>query len=101
MKLIVIEYFFMTSLQIAFIVMKLCGAISWSWWLVMLPVLYLVVINILALLLILSAKTCWARRLIKQGDPDNLLVFCMKTIHRDVEKMKNMTKRMKKQSNIE
>lgn len=32
--------FMMASLQVAFIVMKLCGAISWSWWLVMLLILY-------------------------------------------------------------
>lgn len=42
--------FMMASLQVAFIVMKLCGAISWSWWLVFLPMLLIVVFNILVLL---------------------------------------------------
>lgn len=28
---------FVGALQIAFIVLKLCGVIAWNWWLVMLP----------------------------------------------------------------
>lgn len=48
--------FMMASLQVAFIVMKLCGAISWSWWLVMLPILFVVVLNILVFLLIANIK---------------------------------------------
>lgn len=48
--------FMMASLQVAFIVMKLCGAISWSWWLVMLPILYVVVLNVLVFLLIVCVK---------------------------------------------
>lgn len=48
--------FMMASLQVAFIVMKLCGAISWSWWLVMLPILYVVVLNVLVFLLIVNIK---------------------------------------------
>lgn len=48
--------FMMASLQIAFIVMKLCGAISWSWWLVMLPILLIVVFNVLVLLLFVCAE---------------------------------------------
>jgi membrane protein YdbS with pleckstrin-like domain len=46
----------MASLQVAFIVMKLCGAISWSWWLVMLPILFVVVLNVLVFLLIVNIK---------------------------------------------
>ncbi len=30
---------FATLIQVAFIVMKLCNAINWSWWLVMSPIL--------------------------------------------------------------
>lgn len=48
--------FMMASLQVAFIVMKLCGAISWSWWLVMLPILLIVVFNVLLLLLFVCAE---------------------------------------------
>ena len=47
--------FMMASLQVAFIVMKLCGAISWSWWLVMLPIILIVVGNILVLFLYVFA----------------------------------------------
>lgn len=47
--------FMIASLQIAFIVMKLCGAISWSWWLVMLPMILIVVGNILVLFLYVFA----------------------------------------------
>lgn len=48
--------FMMASLQVAFIVMKLCGEISWPWWLVMLPILYVVVLNVLVFLLIVCVK---------------------------------------------
>ena len=48
--------FMMASLQVAFIVMKLCGAISWSWWLVLLPILLVVVINVLVYLLLVCIK---------------------------------------------
>ena len=47
--------FMMASLQVALIVMKLCGAISWSWWLVMLPMILIVVGNILVLFLYVFA----------------------------------------------
>lgn len=55
MKFYIIN-FMMASLQVAFIVMKLCGAISWSWWLVMLPILFVVVLNVLVFLLIVNIK---------------------------------------------
>lgn len=55
MKFYIIN-FMMASLQVAFIVMKLCGAISWSWWLVMLPMLLFVVFIILALFLYVFVK---------------------------------------------
>lgn len=70
--------FMMASLQVAFIVMKLCGVISWSWWIVMLPVLLAVVLNILVFLLIFCIKFYKSRQLIKQYGTDNLLVIRMK-----------------------
>ena len=30
---------FLEGLQIAFIVLKLCGVIGWSWWLVCIPII--------------------------------------------------------------
>lgn len=54
MKFGIIDFMIVT-LQVAFIVMKLCGAISWSWWLVMLPMILIVVGNILVLFLYVFA----------------------------------------------
>ena len=39
MKFGVIDFIW-ASLQVAFIVLKLCGVIDWSWWLVFAPVLF-------------------------------------------------------------
>ena len=44
---------FVSLLQIAFIVLKLCKIISWSWWLVMLPFLINGGLLIIGLLLII------------------------------------------------
>lgn len=40
-------------LQIVFIVLKICGVITWSWWLVLLPTLISVGIFVLALLFVI------------------------------------------------
>lgn len=46
---------FVGLLQVAFIVLKLCGVINWSWWLVMLPAIisggFIAIIFILAVIL--------------------------------------------------
>lgn len=39
-------------LQIVFIVLKICGVITWSWWLVLLPTLIEVGIAIIALIIL-------------------------------------------------
>ena len=38
-------------LQIAFIVLKLCGVIDWSWWLVLSPFLLCCAIGVMAILI--------------------------------------------------
>lgn len=38
-------------LQIAFIVLKLCGVIDWSWWLVLSPLLLCCAIGVMAILI--------------------------------------------------
>lgn len=48
--------FMMALPQVALIVMKLCGAISWSWWLVLLPMLLIEVFYILVLLFYVYIK---------------------------------------------
>ena len=37
-------------LQIAFIVLKLCGVIDWSWWMVLSPILFCCFVAIVAVL---------------------------------------------------
>ena len=49
---------FVGVLQIAFIVLKLCKVIAWSWWVVMLPA----IINTI-ILVIVAVVVIWAHRL--------------------------------------
>ena len=79
--------FMMASLQVAFIVMKLCGAISWSWWLVMLPMILIVVFNILVLFLYVCAEKYKSRQLIKQYGTDNGLVIRLKKMQQERAKL--------------
>ena len=85
--------FMMASLQVAFIVMKLCGAISWSWWLVMLPMILIVVFNILVLFLYVFVKVHKSRQLIKQYGTDNKLAIRMKKIQQEREEMEREIKK--------
>lgn len=64
MKINILD-FFMAALQIAFIVLKICGVINWSWWVVLIPIILFVIINILIMVLVLCAKGYWKRRTIK------------------------------------
>ena len=85
--------FMIASLQVAFIVMKLCGAISWSWWLVMLPMILIVVFNILVLFLYVFVKVHKSRQLIKQYGTDNQLAIRMKKMQQEREKMEREIKK--------
>ena len=85
--------FMMASLQAAFIVMKLCGAISWSWWLVMLPMILLVVFNILVLFLYVFVKVHKSLQLIKQYGTDNKLAIRMKKMQQEREEMEREIKK--------
>lgn len=64
MKINILD-FFMATLQIAFIVLKICGVINWSWWVVLIPILFIVVIYIAARLFVWWAKRYIKRRTIK------------------------------------
>lgn len=79
--------FMMASLQVAFIVMKLCGAISWSWWLVMLPIILVVVFNVLVLLLYVCAEKYNSHLLFKQYGTDNGLVIRLKKMQQERENL--------------
>ena len=85
--------FMIASLQVAFIVMKLCGAISWSWWLVMLPMILIVVGNILVLFLYVFVKVHKSRQLIKQYGTDNRLAIRMKKMQQEREKLEREIKK--------
>ena len=85
--------FMIASLQVAFIVMKLCGAISWSWWLVMLPMILIVVFNILVLFLYVFVKVHKSRQLIKQYGTDNKLAIRMKKMKQEREEMEREIKK--------
>ena len=85
--------FMMASLQVAFIVMKLCGAISWSWWLVMLPILLAVVLNILVLLLYVCAEKYKSRQLFKQYGTDNELAIRVKKMQQERAKLEREIKK--------
>ena len=85
--------FMMASLQVAFIVMKLCGAISWSWWLVLLPMLLIVVFNILVLFLYVFVKVHKSRQLIKQYGTDNKLAIRLKKMQQKREEMEREIKK--------
>ena len=85
--------FMIASLQVAFIVMKLCGSISWSWWLVMLPIILIVVENILVLFLYVFVEVRKSRRLIKQYGTDNKLAIRMKKMQQEREEMEREIKK--------
>ena len=85
--------FMIASLQVAFIVMKLCGAISWSWWLVMLPMILIVVFNILVLFLYVFVKVHKSRQLIKQYGTDNKLAIRMKKMQKEREETEREIKK--------
>ena len=55
MKFGVIDFIW-ASLQVAFIVLKLCGVIDWSWWLVFAPVLFVLLFSILCFVTVLCIK---------------------------------------------
>ena len=80
--------FMMASLQVAFIVMKLCGAISWSWWLVLLPMLLIVVFNILVLLFYVYMKVYESHQLIKKYGTDKKLAIRLKKMKQEMEKIR-------------
>ena len=78
--------FMMASLQVAFIVMKLCGTISWSWWLVLLPILLVVVINVLVYLLFAFIKV-YKYQILKQYDTDNEAAIRLKEMQQEREEL--------------
>lgn len=91
MKFDIID-FMMASLQVAFLVMKLCGAISWSWWLVLLPILWVVVINVLVFLLFACVKFYKSHLLFKQYGTDNEVAIRLKKMQQERGKLEREIK---------
>lgn len=79
--------FMMASLQVAFIVMKLCGAICWPWWVVVLPIFFVVVLNVLVFLLIVNIKLYKSLLRFKQYGTDNELAIRLKKMQQEREKL--------------
>ena len=48
-------------MTVVFVVLKLCGVIAWSWWLVLLPVIVVGVLMIIACLSIVLLSWCFNR----------------------------------------
>lgn len=67
---VIIFYIFMVALQLAFTVLKTCGVINWSWWAVLIPILFIVALNIAARLFL-----WWLKRYAKR----KISRMCIKT----------------------
>lgn len=52
----------LTLLNIVFIVLKLCGVIDWSWWLVFLPVLIEAGIGLITIIIVIIIMFINSRR---------------------------------------
>jgi hypothetical protein len=50
-------------LGVAFIILKLCGVINWSWWIVLLPFILQIIIAICVLIIVLIVMIIFWRRI--------------------------------------
>lgn len=99
MKINILD-FFMATLQIAFIVLKICGVINWSWWVVLIPILFFVVINIAAHLFLWWVESYKKRRLKKVFGTANPLEIRMNQIQKQREELERKRKERMKQMNM-
>ena len=51
---------FVGSFQITFIILKLCGAITWNWWLVMIPTFLGVVFPVGFMVVLFAVALIWS-----------------------------------------
>ena len=98
MKINILD-FFMATLQIAFIVLKICGVINWSWWVVLIPIILFVIINILVTALVLCVKAYKKRRLKKLFGTTNPLEIRMNQIQKQREELERKRKERMEQMN--
>ena len=95
MKINILD-FFMATLQIAFIVLKICGVINWSWWVVLIPIILFVIINILVTALVLCVKAY--KKLFGTTNP---LEIRMNQIQKQREELERKRKERMKQMNMD
>lgn len=79
--------FVMASLQIAFIVLKLCGTIEWSWFFVLLPTIIFVARYVFALIILLWWEHFRKRKLKQTFGTTNPLQIRLKMMEREREKI--------------
>ena len=96
MKINILD-FFMATLQIAFIVFKICGVINWSWLVVLIPIILFVVINIAAHLFLWWVESYKKRRLKKLFGTTNPLEIRMNKIQKQREELERKRKERMKQ----
>lgn len=98
MKFGVIDFIW-ASLQVAFIVLKLCGVIDWSWWLVFAPALFVVLFSTLCFVVAFGIKNYAERRdrrmKIEQYGTANPLKIRMAEMQRQREELERMRKELK------
>lgn len=103
MKFGVIDFIW-ASLQVAFIVLKLCGVIDWSWWLVFVPVLFVVLFSTLCFVVALSIKNYAERRdrrmKVEQYGTANPLKIRMAEMQRRREALERMRKELEESDEL-
>lgn len=103
MKFGVIDFFW-ASLQISFVVLKLCGVIDWSWWLVLSPMLLAVLLSILCLVVALCVKNYAERRDRRTKEEmygtANPLKIRMVKMQRQMEEFERMRKELKESDEL-
>lgn len=103
MKFGVIDFIW-ASLQVAFIVLKLCGVIDWSWWLVLSPMLLAVLLSTLCFVVALSIKIYVERRdrraKEKMYGTANPLKIRMVKMQRQREEFERMRKELKESDEL-
>lgn len=100
MKINILD-FFMAALQLAFIVLKICGVINWSWWVVLIPILFFAVINIAARLFLWWVESHKKRRLKKLFGTTNPLEIRMNQIQKQREELERKREERMKQMNMD
>lgn len=103
MKFGVIDFIW-ASLQVAFIVLKLCGVIDWSWWLVFAPVLFVMLFSTLCFVVALSIKIYAERRDRRMKEEmygtANPLKIRMVKMQRQREEFERMRKELKESDEL-